>query len=154
MKKIVLLGLLSLAAFGVSAQELLMSTPQDGWVHYSTSQYGGKISEKYTQVSTIEAARSGKPLPYGSAVVGIEYEDDGGRKGRLIRFIQMEKIPDFGKGVPLSYRNGDWQYSSFTPQKQLITNDPVQRCMSCHKRASDSEYIFGFGSMKAFSETR
>lgn len=154
MKKLVLFGLFGLASFGVNAQELLMSAPQEDWVHYNTSRYGGKISEKYTQVSTIKAVKSGKPLPYGSAVVGIEYEDDGGRKGRLIRFIQMEKVPDFGKRVPQSYRNGDWQYSSFTPQKQLITDDPVQRCMSCHKRASDTEFIFGFGSMKTFSEPR
>lgn len=154
MKNLVLFGIFSLAALSVNAQELLMSEPQDGWVHYSTSQYGGKISEKYTQGSVLEAVQSGKPLPYGSAVVGIEYEDEGGRKGRLIRFIQMQKVPDFGKSVPQSYRNGDWQYSSFTPQKRLITDDPVQRCMSCHKRASDTEFIFGFDSMKAFSENR
>lgn len=91
MKNLVLFGIFSLAALSVNAQELLMSEPQDGWVHYSTSQYGGKISEKYTQGSVLEAVQSGKPHPYGSAVVGIEYEDEGGRKGRLIRFIQEKR---------------------------------------------------------------
>lgn len=105
------------------------------------------------RVQSLKPSNPVSPFPYGSAVVGIEYEDEGGRKGRLIRFIQMEKVPDFGKSVPQSYRNGDWQYSSFTPQKRLITDDPVQRCMSCHKRASDT-VIFGFDSMKAFSENR
>ena len=62
MKNLVLFGIFSLAAFSVNAQELLMSEPQDGWVHYSTSQYGGKISEKYTQGSVLEAVQSGKPL--------------------------------------------------------------------------------------------
>ena len=43
MKNLVLFGIFSLAALSVSAQELLMSEPQDDWVHYNTSQYGGKI---------------------------------------------------------------------------------------------------------------
>ena len=73
MNNLVLFGIFSLAALSVNAQELLMSEPQDGWVHYSTSQYGGKISEKYIQGSVLEAVQSGKPFPYGSAVVGIEY---------------------------------------------------------------------------------
>ena len=61
MKNLVLFGIFSLAALSVSAQELLMSEPQDDWVHYNTSQYGGKISEKYTQGSVLEAVQSGSP---------------------------------------------------------------------------------------------
>lgn len=37
MKNLVLFGIFSLAALSVSAQELLMSEPQDDWVHYNTS---------------------------------------------------------------------------------------------------------------------
>ena len=122
----------------------------NGFVHYSTSNYGGKISDKYVQKTSIQALQSGKTLPYGTAVVGIEYRDQNGKRGPVLRYIIMEKVRNGGKDYPASVRNGDWEFASFTPARALITNDPVTRCLACHKSQAQSDYLFGLNEMKSY----
>lgn len=122
----------------------------NGFVHYSTSNYGGKISDKYVQKTSIQALQSGKTLPNGTAVVGIEYRDQNGKRGPVLRYIIMEKVRNGGKDYPASVRNGDWEFASFTPARALITNDPVTRCLACHKSQAQSDYLFGLNEMKSY----
>ena len=63
---------------------------------------------------SIQALQSGKNLPYGTAVVGIEYRDQNGKRGPVLRYIIMEKVRNSGKDYPASVRNGDWEFASYT----------------------------------------
>lgn len=76
-------GALGAAFFLIADAGAAPSLPAslNGFVHYSTSNYGGKISDKYVQKTSIQALQSGKTLPYGTAVVGIEYRDQNGKRG-------------------------------------------------------------------------
>ncbi len=117
-------------------------------VHFSTTTHSGVIGDKYTQPETVRAAKAGLPLPYGTVIYGIEYEDEGGVRGTVARYILMEKVKGGGRGYPASVRNGEWEYASYTPEKQLITTDPVTRCLACHKSAAATEYLFGYDKLK------
>lgn len=145
-------GALGAAFFLIGSAAAAPSLPAslNGFVHYSTSKYGGKISDKYVQKTSIQALQSGKNLPYGTAVVGIEYRDQNGKRGPVLRYIIMEKVRNSGKDYPASVRNGDWEFASYTPARALITNDPVTRCLACHKSQAQSDYLFGLNEMKSF----
>ena len=145
-------GALGAAFFLIGSAAAAPSLPAslNGFVHYSTSKYGGKISDKYVQKTSIQALQSGKNLPYGTAVVGIEYRDQNGKRGPVLRYIIMEKVRNSGKDYPASVRNGDWEFASYTPARALITNDPVTRRLACHKSQAQSDYLFGLNEMKSF----
>ena len=145
-------GALGAAFFLIGSAAAAPSLPAslNGFVHYSTSKYGGKISDKYVQKTSIQALQSGKNLPYGTAVVGIEYRDQNGKRGPVLRYIIMEKVRNSGKDYPASVRNGDWEFASYTPARALITNDPVTRCLACDKSQALSDYLFGLNEMKSF----
>ena len=145
-------GALGAAFFLIADAGAAPSLPAslNGFVHYSTSNYGGKISDQYVQKTSIQALQSGKTLPYGTAVVGIEYRDQNGKRGPVLRYIIMEKVRNGGKDYPASVRNGDWEFASFTPARALITNDPVTRCLACHKSQAQSDYLFGLNEMKSY----
>jgi len=74
----------------------------------------------------------------------------GIRTGSAARYIIMEKVRNGGKDYPASVRNGDWEFASFTPARALITNDPVTRCLACHKSQAQSDYLFGLNEMKSY----
>lgn len=118
------------------------------WVHFSTTTHGGVIGDKYTQPEAVRAAKAGQPLPYGTVIYGIEYEDQNGVRGLVARYILMEKVKGGGREYPASVRNGEWEYASYTPDKRLITTDPVTRCLACHKSAAATEYLFGYDKLK------
>ena len=57
-------GALGAAFFLIADAGAAPSLPAslNGFVHYSTSNYGGKISDKYVQKTSIQALQSGKTL--------------------------------------------------------------------------------------------
>lgn len=137
-----------LPAVMASAAPALPMHPES-LVLFSTTTHSGVIGDKYTQRSAVEAAKAGRPLPYGTVIYGVEYEDQDGVRGPVSRYILMEKVRGGGRSYPVSVRNGEWEYASYTPQKALITEDPVTRCLACHKSAADTEYLFGYDKLKA-----
>ena len=98
-------GALGAAFFLIADAGAAPSLPAslNGFVHYSTSNYGGKISDKYVQKTSIQALQSGKTLPYGTAVVGIEYRDQNGKRGEERREGLSGLCPKRRLGVRFLY---------------------------------------------------
>ena len=148
MKRWLTLLFLGVAAGCLNAAPTLPEHPEM-LVHFSTTTHSGVIGDKYTQPAAVRAAKAGNPLPYGTVIYGIEYEDEGGERGAVARYILMEKVKDGGRDYPASVRNGEWEYASFSPEKRLITTDPVTRCLACHRQAAATEYLFGYDKLKS-----
>ena len=88
--------------------------------------------------------KAGDPFPYGTIMVMENYaavaKPDGtlemgadGKlvKGAMVRFFVMEKAKGAGQDVPEALRNGDWVYSSYTPDGKK-TDDNLMACRGCH----------------------
>ncbi len=88
--------------------------------------------------------RSGDAFPYGTIMVMENYaavaKPDGtletgadGKlvKGGMVRIFVMEKAKGAGQDVPEALRNGEWVYSSYTPDGKK-TEDNLMACRGCH----------------------
>ena len=87
--------------------------------------------ELYSTPEAVKAVREGKPIPSGTVLTLVQYgakKDDKGNpvkdakgrfvKGDLIAYTVMEKRKGWGAGYPDEWRNGEWEYSAFTKDKQ------------------------------------
>lgn len=149
-KTFALLSVFAPLALTVQAQVPELPGDMAALVQYGSSRHSGVIGDKYTQPDTIQTVQTTGKFPYGAVIVGIEYENVNGQRGDVARYIVMQKRRGGGAQYPSDIRNGEWEFATYTPEKKLITDDPVERCLSCHNRAEDTDYVFGFDKIKNF----
>ncbi len=110
--------------------------------------------ELYTSVEAVQAAREGKPIPYGTVITlaaykakvdaaGTPIKDASGRfiKDELVAVNSMQKERGFGDDIPAAIRNGDWQYQSFTPDGKVNEKVNLTSCYECHKPFASDDYL-------------
>jgi cytochrome c553 len=100
-------------------------------------------SRSYVNRVALEAARAGKPLPSGSAIV---VENSAG--GEVKSYAAMETRAGWGADIPELLRNGDWNYALFKPTKERIEFN-YARCLACHKPKADTSYVFALEKIAA-----
>lgn len=125
---------------------------------HDTKQY----RELYARPEVVRAVREGKPIPDGAVLVmeinatqvddkGAPVKDAKGRfvKGKPIGVTVMEKRAGWGAAVPEAWRNGDWQYASFTPdgKPNEKANANIKACFECHKPHERQDYVISLASL-------
>jgi len=106
----------------------------------------------YVNHAALDAARAGKPLPSGSAIVVENYSTKAGASGSLVpdqvnSYAAMEARAGWGEGLPELLRNGDWSYALFDGKKTLRDTFNYARCLACHKPQAASSYVFGLAKI-------
>ncbi len=110
--------------------------------------------EFYGPPEAVQAAREGKPIPYGTVLTlaayaaeldaaGVSVKDAKGRfiKDRLVAFNSMRKGAGYGADIPAAIRNGDWIYPSFTPDGKVNDKASLTACYQCHLPFAKDGYL-------------
>ncbi|HXG05163.1 MAG TPA: cytochrome P460 family protein [Candidatus Binatia bacterium] len=110
--------------------------------------------------AAVEAMKQGRPLPYGTVLVLVQYRaqldaqgnpvrDARGRfvKGERIGFTVMEKQPGWGAEYPPELRNGEWEYSAFTPDGRFNDKANIKACFQCHKPHERQDFVISLASL-------
>lgn len=138
--------------------------------HYRTRNVAGKkqLRKTYANPVAVAAAKAGKPLPSGSTIVIEIYKaklDDKGNPikgangfyeaGALAVYSTMKTVDGWGEDIDPLYRNGDWNYALFTPDKKLKTKGFNQaKCLACHQPFDKSSYLFTLKQLQAYAQKK
>lgn len=127
-----------------------------------TGENTDQIIRLFANDVALDAARSGKPLPDGSVLVGEIYKarkDADGQVmesslGRRIRdkfaaVAVMEKGAGWGEALPEDLRNGDWDFAVFSPEGKRLEGKNIDGCRACHAPLKDSEHMFSLEHLRA-----
>ena len=110
----------------------------------------------------LDAAKKDEPLPRGTVLTLLQYraeldeqgnpkKDANGRfiKANLLAYAVMEKREGFGKDIPESIRNGEWEYQSFTAARAVNEKANLGGCFACHKPLDKQDFVFSYDKLKA-----
>jgi plastocyanin len=118
--------------------------------------------ELYSTPEAVKAVREGRPIPSGTVLTIVQYSaklddkkepvrDAKGRfvKGDLVGFGVMEKRKGWGAGYPAEWRNGEWEYASFTKDRQANAkaNANIKNCFVCHKPHEGQDFVMSLASL-------
>lgn len=117
---------------------------------YDTKQY----RELWGPADAVQAAREGKPIPYGTVLTlaayaakldahGVPVKDANGRfvKDKLLSVNSMLKGQGLGADIPAEIRNGDWIYQTFTPDGKVNDKANLTACFQCHLPFAKDDYL-------------
>jgi hypothetical protein len=116
---------------------------------------GNSIAVIYGNKVALDSVKRGGPLDSGSVFLmevwrakmnGNELARDD--KGRLVRdtmgnINMMEKRTGWGVGYPPEWRNGEWEFATFTADGTPRTGN-LQGCFECHQPLGDAGYDFAY----------
>jgi len=164
-------GVIAATCVGASAMALAAG-PEDikfpadyaKWEKYAVvDRYDNKqYRELYTSPEAVQAVRAGKPIPDGTVIVmainaakvdaqGAPVKDANGRfvKDKLSAVTVMEKRKGSGAAVPEEWRNGDWQYASFTAdgKPNAEANANIKACFQCHKPHEGQDFVISLAKL-------
>jgi hypothetical protein len=121
-----------------------------------------RILEYYAMPEASEAARKNQPMPYGTILVGVQYDmkldpqgnPERGPDGRYVRtnirgYTVMEKRSGWGAGYTPELRNGEWEYQLFKPDKTASTEIKTTVCLECHKPFGHQDYVQGYDQLRS-----
>ena len=134
------------------------------WTLYATvDRHDSKqYRELYTSADAVKAVREGRPIPDGTVIVmaihsakvddkGMPQKDAKGRfiKDKLTGVTVMEKRKGSGAAVPEEWRNGDWQYASFTAdgKPNEKANASIKNCFVCHKPHEKQDFVISLAQL-------
>jgi plastocyanin len=116
--------------------------------------------ELYTSPEAVKAVREGRPIPHGTVITmvvygaklddkGVPVKDANGRfiKDKLAFTAVMQKGQGWGAEYPGELRNGEWEYSAFTPDKQFNQKANIKACFECHKPHEKQDYVISLAKL-------
>ena len=120
-----------------------------------------QFRELYASKAAVDAVRKGQPIPSGTVLTLVPYKAkvDGkgvpikGPDGRFIKdggplaFNVMEKRAGWGKEYPVEWRNGEWEYQSFTVDKKPNPKANLKGCFECHKPHEKFDYVMSLARL-------
>jgi plastocyanin len=162
--KLIPAGILMLATMGAWAGGDNVKYPADylKWTLYQTlDRYDNKqYRELYTQQSTIDAVKAGKPIPSGTVLMLVQWSTHQDAKGVPLkgpdgRFIKkdilahtvMEKRAGWGKEYPDAWRNGEWEYQLFNAKGEVNAKANLKACFECHKPHEKQDYVISLAKL-------
>ena len=134
------------------------------FVHYHTIDFPdrGQVRKYFANKAAVEAARTGSPLPQGSAflveVHSVKLDDaknpvkDGDGMfvpEKLLFYTAMETRPGWGSEFPDLLRNADWNYAVFLADKSVRGGVNQAECLACHKPLDSTSYVFTLEPLQA-----
>ena len=130
------------AEFRKSHMTFPTAFPADYVLYAEENGPDGKLAKKsYATRNAVSAARAGKPLPDGSAIIVENYAN-----GAVSSYAAMETRAGWGDGIPAILRNGDWNYALFDAKKTRRDFN-YARCLACHIPKADESYVFGYADI-------
>jgi hypothetical protein len=121
-----------------------------------------EVRDIYATPQAVKMARSGQPLPSGTALTLVHFKarvNDRGElvkdpndrlvKGELDRIGVMEKRTGWGVEYLDDIRNGEWEYALFRPDGSRNEQASVKACFQCHKPKSAQDFVFMFEQLVA-----
>jgi len=143
------------AEFRKSRMEFPKDFPGNFVMYAETINAESKSAQRsYANRLAVDAARAGKPLPPGSAIINLNYSTKPGATAgslvadKVVSYAGMASAPGWGDGVPELLRNGDWSYALFD-DKQVRRDSNYARCLACHKPKAEDSYVFGLQAIAA-----
>jgi cytochrome c553 len=131
-----------------------MAFPADfpaGFTLYQSVTADGAVAERYANRIAFDAARAGRPLPDGSAIVVVNRPAPAAgatAPGAPTSYAAMASRAGWGEAIPALLRNGNWDYALFDAAR--ARNDRLNQapCLACHRpRAADS-FVFTIGELR------
>jgi len=105
---------------------------------------GGELA--YALPETLQAAKTGQPLPVGTHIVLEIYKG-----GTLTDYFVMAKGEGWGLDYPEEQRTGDWHFQQYNPERQVRRTSFADRCMACHQGAgAASEFMFSHDRLLSY----
>lgn len=169
--KSVAIGVVAVVVSGMTVVNVMAGPEQirfpqgfESWTRYGdVDRHDSKqYRELYTSAEAVKAVREGRPIPEGTVIAMAIYAaklDDKGvpAKGADGRFIKdklsavtvMEKRAGWGAAVPEEWRNGDWQYASFTAdgKPNEKANAGIKSCFVCHKPHEKQDFVISLAKL-------
>jgi len=145
----------------IAIKKSQMTFPKDfpkGYFLYDTTNKDDQnaVSKSYVNSVGLAAAKAGKPLPDGSAILVVNYAAklDGNKKpalekdgswavDKVMSYAGMESRAGWGKDIPELLRNTNWNYGVFGPDKAPRTEINQAVCLACHKPTAATSFVFG-----------
>jgi cytochrome c553 len=139
---------------------------RDTYTRYHTISFPAtrQVRHYYANPAAVAAAKAGQQLPDGSVllvdVFSAKLDADGkpvtGADGfyvadKLLFYTAMASEAGWGNDIPDLLRNGNWNYSVFTPDKQPRAGLNQTDCLACHKPLDKASYTF---TLKQLSEAK
>lgn len=120
----------------------------------------GQVRYLYANAAAAEGAKK-DILPNGSVLVMEVFKaklDAAGQpmmganglfeKGDFVQYSVMEKQAGWGNDIPENLRNGDWNYTVYTPGKVNIVETKEEGCLACHKNIGTSgDYVLSWDEL-------
>lgn len=136
---------------------------QTRYTHYLTINFPEtrQVRRYFASPAAMAAAKAGKELPDGSAMIAevhsVKLGEDGkpmqGADGffvadKLLFYTAMGREAGWGAEIPEMLRNSNWNYAAFTVAKQ---SRPVNQaeCLACHKPLDQASYTFTIDKLVA-----
>ncbi len=135
-----------------------------GFVYYGSTNKEAQrvVSMAYVNTVGFQAAKAGKPLPDGSVIILVDYapklgaddkplvDQDGTWMTDKIKYYEgMEARAGWGKDIPELLRNVNWSYGMFSPDQAPFPDLNQAICLSCHKPAAKTGFVFGLKKIQA-----
>jgi plastocyanin len=116
--------------------------------------------ELYGTAEAVKAVREGKKMPSGTVLTLVQYKaqvdaagnptkDANGRfmKGDLVAYAVMEYRTGWGTEYPDEWRNGEWEYAAFGPDRKLNEKANYKGCFQCHKPHEKQDYVISLAKL-------
>jgi hypothetical protein len=115
------------------------------YVFYGDYRRGSSGEMAYALPETLQIAKSGQSMPYGTQLVLAIMRDNA-----VSSYFVMEKGAGFGLDYNEERRTADWQFQQFDLKGQAMASSNSQRCQSCHSSQAATEYLFTLDRMKSY----
>jgi cytochrome c553 len=117
-----------------------------GFTLYQTVTNNGAVTERYANAVAIAAARAGRPLPDGSAIVQVSRPAPGAPPSG---YAGMESRAGWSQAIPALLRNGNWDFAVFDAQR--VRNDRLNQaqCLACHRAQAANGHVFTLAELRA-----
>ncbi len=137
---------------------------KDAFTKYHTINFPAtnQVRYYYANKVAVQAAKEGRPLPAGSflfaevyaAKLGEDKKPVAGADGfyvpeKLLFYTAMASGAGWGKEVPDMLRNGDWNYTIFSLDRQHVPSVNQAECFGCHKPLDSASYVFTLKELAA-----
>ncbi|MSP98185.1 MAG: hypothetical protein EXR29_13420 [Betaproteobacteria bacterium] len=120
-----------------------------------------QFRELYANKAAVDAVRSGKPIPSGTVLTLVPYKAKVDAKGVPVKgadghFVKdggplaynvMEKRAGWGKEYPAEWRNGEWEYQSYSADKKPNVKANLQGCFECHKPHENMDFVMSLARL-------
>jgi plastocyanin len=120
--------------------------------------------ELYASPEVVKAVREGKPIPHGAVITMVVYSaklDEKGvplrdgyghfSKDKLAFVAVMQKGKGWGAEYAAEQRNGEWEYSTFTPDRQFNQKANLKACFECHKPHEKQDFVISLAKLRGTS---